>query len=434
MLPFFHKSLGNKASEPGYLAFLAAIIAVLVLPVHNQYLPPFMIIWFLFWLLDFLSRKGNVREDSSDSVMLLCCFISLFLWLVSGLLYSENLNQGFLLISRKLSLILFPVILFSPGLEIKKRINFLLKAFTLGTVAFLLFCYCYALFRSVFFNSGQWTFNPINPEEPWINYFYGAELTSGQHPSYVAMYTVFSVFIAFEFFSAKTLKLSSRYVWLAIGLFLFISVYFLSSRAGFLATILVLPFYLVIKLGRQRLNIKSVALILFLIIGITSLYFLNQRVNYNVNISKIFETDSISITDDRTVIFRSAVNAIAKNPIFGTGVGDASDVLKTEFLNSGYTKGYNDSMNAHNQYLEYLLSSGVVGLLLFLAIIGVMIRSAIRNRNTLYAVFIIIIMVFFTFESMLNRLAGITYFSLFSFLLMHLKNAVHEFNEQDQAG
>ncbi|MGC1391939.1 MAG: O-antigen ligase family protein, partial [Bacteroidales bacterium] len=116
-----------------------------------------------------------------------------------------------------------------------------------------------------------------------------------------------------------------------------------------------------------------------------------------------------------------AYKVIEKNPVFGVGIGDACEELKTEFKLLGFTNGYYDNLNAHNEFLEILLSSGAVGLLIFLAIIGLMIFSAVKNRNLLYGIYIIMMLIFFTFESMLNRLAGISFFSLFSFLLMHLK-------------
>jgi O-antigen ligase len=421
MISFFHKIIEINTRNPGYPAFLAAIVSMVILPVHNQYLPPLMIIWLLVWVFEFISRKGRLIEDENKPVLLLCCFISLFVYLLIGLIYSDNQELGTLLIFRRLSLAIFPIVLFSPGLEIKHKINTLLKAFTLGTITFLLVCFCYALFRSIIIKNGQWTFNPVSPEESWINYFYGSELTLDQHPSYIAMYTVLSMFIALELFSNKTLKVGIRALWLVTGIFLFVSIYFLSSRAGFIAVLLVLPVYLIIKIGKKRLNIISIGLILFIIVCITSFYLFNQRVNFYSDKSLTFKLDTTIINDNRIGIWKSAVKVIEMNPIFGVGIGDSCDELKKEFKLLGYTNGYYDNLNAHNQYLEYLLSSGVLGLLIFLAIIGLMIYSAIKDRNLLFGVFIIIMLIFFTFESMLNRLAGISFFSLFSFLLMHFK-------------
>jgi len=103
-------------------------------------------------------------------------------------------------------------------------------------------------------------------------------------------------------------------------------------------------------------------------------------------------------------------------------VRDASAELKKEFKKKGYTYGYYNDLNAHNQFLEVLLENGLIGLVIFLGILGYMIFIAVSERNLVYGLFILMILIFFSFESALNRLAGITFFSLFSFLLIHIKS------------
>lgn len=406
----------------GYLSLLFAIFSIIILVVHNQFLPPLMIAWGLFWLVEFISRKGKMSADENKTFLLLCCFLLFYSWFISGLFYSENKQLGILLVFRRLSLALFPIILFSPGLEIKRRILLLLKTFTVGTIAFLIFCFCYALFRSVIVENGIWSFNPMKPEEPWLNFFYWQELSFDQHPSYIAMYSFMAMFISFELFTDKKTDSRVRIFWLIAGLFLFISLYFLSSRAAYLAILIILPGYLIIKLRKKRINTITIGGFLFILICISSVYIYSQRVK------RIFDnpSDTTSLNDDRIGIWTSAVNVIKKNPIIGVGTGDSFERLESEFRHLGFTQGFYKNLNAHNQYLEILISSGVIGLILFLIIIGVMIFFAIKDRNTLYGVFIVSMLVFFTFESMLERLAGVSFFSLFSFLLMHLKNPVKE--------
>ena len=406
----------------GYLSFLFAIFSIIILAVHNQFLPPLMITWGLFWLFEFISRKGKISADENKTVLLLCCFLIFYFWFISGLFYSENKRIGILLVFRRLSFAVFPIILFSPGIEIKRRIHMLLKTFTLGTIAFLIFCFCYALFRSIVVENGSWIFNPMKPEEPWLNFFYGQELSFNQHHSYISMYSLMAMFISFELFTDKKINSRVRIFWLIAGLFLFISLYFLSSRAAYLATIFILPGYLLIKLGKKRVNAISIGAILFILICISSVYIYNQRVRI------IFENpnDTASLNDERLGIWKSAINVIQKYPLIGVGTGDSFDKLENEFKLLGYTQGFYKNLNAHNQYLETLISSGVIGLFFFLVIFGVMIFYAIKDRNTLYGVFIIMMLIFFIFESMLERLAGVSFFSLFSFLLMHLKCPVQE--------
>jgi O-antigen ligase len=200
---------------------------------------------------------------------------------------------------------------------------------------------------------------------------------------------------------------------------LFISLYFLSSRASYLAVLVILPVFIWIKLKSRKLNLLAIFLSIVLI-GLVSLFYLkNQRVSIYFDKS----IDPTILKDGRLEIWKSALKVFEKNPLFGTGIGDYYVDMDKEFKQSGFTTGYYKDFNAHNQYLEILCISGVSGFLLFLTIIGFMIAFAIKDRNILYGAFIMMILIFFSFESMLSRFAGNSFFALFSFLLIHYKGA-----------
>jgi len=126
--------------------------------------------------------------------------------------------------------------------------------------------------------------------------------------------------------------------------------------------------------------------------------------------------------DNRVPIWKSAVMVIKQHPVLGVGAGDASYELKKQYVNEGYSEMYYNNLNAHDQYLEILLGMGLIGFLIFISILGYIVYRAILKRSLLYSFFIIIIIIFCLFESILNRIAGITFFSLFSFLLLYLKD------------
>jgi O-antigen ligase len=418
MIPIF-KTIREAFSKSGYLAFISAFSAILVLTLHNDYMPPFIIAWFLFWLIDFTLRNYKISEDEKKVRSLCYLFLGLNLVFLIGLFFSENIHVGSVLFFRRLSLLVFPILLFSPGYEIKKRIDLLLKVFVIGIIAFMVFCFCYALYRSISFKDGSWIFNPFDPDQFWLNYFYGQLLSFNQHPSYVAMYSLLGMFISLEIFSRKTLKGKVRLLWLIAAVFLFISLYFLSSRASYLATLIILPVFIWIKFRPRKLNILSV-FSLIIILGLVSFFILkNQRVSIYFDKS----LDPAILNDGRLEIWKSALKVVEKNPLFGTGIGDYYEALDKEFKQSGFTAGYYKDFNAHNQYLEFLCMAGVSGFLLFLAILGLMMAFAIKDRNILYGAFIIMMLIFFSFESILSRFAGNAFFALFSFLLIHYKES-----------
>ncbi len=159
-----------------------------------------------------------------------------------------------------------------------------------------------------------------------------------------------------------------------------------------------------------------------LLISFTIIAKTNDRLNYSLEgISKENLNEALE-KDLRNFIWKSAVGVIKHNIVLGVGAGNASPELRKEFIRRGYVEGYYDDLNAHNQYLEVLLENGLVGLIIFMSILGYMSFLAISERNLIYGLFILMMIIFFFFESVLNRLAGVTFFSLFSFLCLYSKN------------
>ena len=79
------KTIKEAFSRSGYLAFISASSAILVLSLHNEYMPPFMIAWLLFWLFDFKLRNWKISEDEKKVRSLLFLFLGLNLVFLIGL-------------------------------------------------------------------------------------------------------------------------------------------------------------------------------------------------------------------------------------------------------------------------------------------------------------------------------------------------------------
>lgn len=337
------------------------------------------------------------------------------------MLYSDNPKEGWRNIELRLSLLIFPLLLISPNEMIRQKGTTLLRLFALSTFSYLIICYVYAFYRSLDFNNGILTFNPNLPVYTWLNYFYGLEFAIIQHPSYLSMFTFFSVFITLESFFDSSITKINRYFWLIVSVILLVSIYFLSSRAVLLASIIMVPFYLFRKfriLGKVRylgLGILIVILV-FLTLSLT-----NPRVNNYFKWRSGKDIGNISIKDDRFIIWNSVYNILKHNIVFGVGTGDIQAELNREYIKTGNTKLAEANTNAHNQYMEVILENGLIGLVLFLSLFGTMFYIAATEKNLLYFMFLLIVFISFLFETMLNRLAGVSFFSIFSFLLIHIK-------------
>jgi O-antigen ligase len=126
--------------------------------------------------------------------------------------------------------------------------------------------------------------------------------------------------------------------------------------------------------------------------------------------------------DPRVTIWKSTFKLIVKNPVLGVGIGDARNELTGEYKRAGEEALQASRFNAHNQFLEIALESGIIGLIMFLGICGWMIYLAFLYKNLLLGLFMFMMSIFFMFETILYRLAGVEFFALFSFLLLHIES------------
>ena len=411
-------------SDNGLLTFYACISCVAVLPLYIHWLPPFMILWGILWIFE--NRKGfdNMSIDGNKPVILFILFLSFFLWNTGGLLLSDSLNSGFERIFRRLSILLFPLVLFYPGSKIKSNIPFILRVFSIGVFIYLVYCFGNALHNSLVYKDGNWVFNAYHELYTYENFFMGARLSSIVHPSYLSMYVLLSALISLNSFFDSERPLFKRYIWFAAAIFFTLVIYLLSSRAGVLAAFIVLSLYFIFKFYRKVS--KGVIVVVLIVAGLGSATMLktNERFKYSLEELSQSGINEAFSNDTRFLIWKSAFGVIKSNFLLGVGTGDASEELKKEFLNRGYVDGYYDNLNAHNQFIEVLLENGIIGLIIFLAIIGYLGYSAIYERNLLLGLFLLMMVIFFMFETVLNRLAGITFFPLFAFLLLYWKDAL----------
>lgn len=121
---------------------------------------------------------------------------------------------------------------------------------------------------------------------------------------------------------------------------------------------------------------------------------------------------------------KAALYLIRKHPVFGIGTGDIPDAFAQAYddLNSPLEQEFRH--RAHNQYLTITVGFGVVGLLLFLAVLLLPYSAKKRYRTYLYTVFLCIMLLSMLPEDTIETQAGVSFFAFFNalFLLAHPNN------------
>jgi O-antigen ligase len=404
------------------LSFYFASVSVILIPVYTKFLPPFVILWAISRILETVSNhkdKDYQLPVPRKELILIALFLVLFFWEAVGLLYYENLSNGLNNVFSRLSLLIFPLLFVFPGRQIINRGNVLLRFFAGGTTLFIIFCLFYAAFRSVSFAGGQIIINTHPPEGHWFSYFYAPYFSVFQHPSYVAMFVILSIWIVLNTIFSESSKKLQKVLWIISGIILLTSIYFLSCRSGFLVLFISFPIYFLFKERSKRKFIYAVTILVFLLTGGFLIVRTNERVKIILEQISDGSFNEKVAGDSRILIWKSSINIIRNSPLIGVGIGDVRDELMKEYSKMGNEDLLLNRYNAHNQFLEVTLEGGLIGLAILVLILGYMTYYAISERNLLYGLFIVLIFIFFQFESVLYRFAGVSFFSLFSFLLIY---------------
>jgi O-antigen ligase len=122
----------------------------------------------------------------------------------------------------------------------------------------------------------------------------------------------------------------------------------------------------------------------------------------------------------RLILWTVSTQEFQAHP-FGVGTSNLDDAIGARLRKYGLNDLASQNYNSHNQYLQVAVEIGVLGLMLFLGLLGAIFAYAIKWKDTL--LFLICANLAFNciFESMLQRQSGIVFYT-FVLLLVYMVN------------
>ena len=383
------------------LLFLYALF----LPLRNNISGVVLFILIFSSILDFKNTKNIIKKSIQSKFLIL--FISLFLIHLLGLLYTSNFRYAFKDLDIKLPLLIFPFLLLGRGID-KKTIDFILKGFVIG---------CLIGSIGAFSNAIQ-----LYVQTRDISKMLYEGMQFIMHSSYFALYLSFSIAYLFFKLDAENSLFTKRNVAIFSLIFFFIMVViFLNSRAGMIGLGVSFLFFLVYVILEKRLKLfyflMSIFLMTSLFVFTTSNQIFNRFKAIN-NETVTVSTSNINTMDLRMAILTIGFDLFKESPVIGYGTGDIKDVLVEGYKKENFIKGYDRKYNCHNQFLQFLLAFGIIGLLVFLVSLVYPMFFAFFKKNYLYVFLILMLCFNFLFESMLETKAGVEFYAFFNALLI----------------
>ena len=125
----------------------------------------------------------------------------------------------------------------------------------------------------------------------------------------------------------------------------------------------------------------------------------------------------------RLYFWKHGFNIIMENPFTGVGTGDVNIAFQKEYEKSHTALEPGYRFRAHNQYLTFLITFGIPGLLWFLFVLFYPPIAMKKRNDYFYLVFFITILLSMLTEDTLETQAGATFYAFLNsfFLFLHRK-------------
>jgi O-antigen ligase len=392
------------------------MIALVMLPLAQQYLSIILILLIALFFIRLLI--GALNKQLIRNPFLLASFGFMMLYLAGSVKSFDNPETQFDY-TQKASVFFIGLLTLNKKWLMPSHLNRLKRGFIFGNILALVICLVMAVLN--FAKTGN------------TKSFFYSELSFFMHTSYFAMYLCFSIAMILQglFDGAKLLKS----YWLSFGCITFFStgVILLDSKTGIITLLLISAMYAFKFLASIKIKTKHLLILAIIIFTLGILISTNQSsrfskiiADYNAIDQPVEKIDE-STEGKRVYIWKSAIEVIKENLWLGTGVGNDNQALANEYNEKGYFFLAKKNLNAHNQYLQVFMTLGIAGFIFFVAYSILPLYYGIRHKDLLIISFAVIMIVNMLTESVLNRQAGIIFWTIWGTLLLSdvdkLKNA-----------
>ena len=232
---------------------------------------------------------------------------------------------------------------------------------------------------------------------------------------YLGVFSVISFIFCAELYFLITNK-KHKIIYLSAAGFLLLSIFLIASRSAIILVLIALTSILwktleSKKRNRALLTVMAVALLAFL-----GSYNLSQRFLYIEDDFRESYIEKVKTHEPRYLIWKSALTIFneSENKISGLGFGKTQELLRKEYKQINPERKRNwfldRDFNTHNQYLDLLISTGILGLVLFLVFLGIL---AIKAKDSIYNLNLLIVLILFMcIENSFHRIFGVFVFAL----------------------
>lgn len=347
-------------------------ILVYILSIFSHYIPVITnIMMALLFVLSLVSAfKTKLKSSLQNNKVLPGIVLFFFTQLLSALL-SANKQEGFNQLSNVVPFFLFAISFYFIDFK-QETWNKILHFYAVVTVIASIAGFAGGVYYTVTKHDTGYLYNDNICE------------LLGKQAVYFAFYVSAAIIIfIFQLNGNKNQnKIPITWIYLSIT-WLFFIIFMLASRAAMFSLLFILFIYLGNSILRRKKYMEGCILLLSLIIGSvvliklfpktlnrfqgtteTSYQFDNKNVENHFNAA--FDTAKWNSSNTRAAIWTCATEVWKAQPLLGTGIGDKNDELRKKYEEKNFWYALSTNKNTHSQYLDILMSMGIIGLVIFL--------------------------------------------------------------------
>jgi O-antigen ligase len=315
-------------------------------------------------LFNSVKEKFSLFKDRKPIIWM----ILFFAWNFISAVTSKNVNMAFIYIDPQLPLFYLPLTvgLIKTTKAFKEKI---LLSFAVITTLYCMICLAVAIEKYVVTGNVDWLYSD------------GITMLTGQQAIYISLVVNFSIYIFgwFIFFTASKLKA----ILIPGIIFLFIVSFMLASRSMMIVLYTFVLGFLLNLIFKQKKYVAGVAILIVIsAAGFTVLKVFPKTLNrfedfvytqYDFHhdaseshYSKETTPDQWNGANFRIAAWRCGWELFKERPLAGAHLGEKKSSLMEKYKEKDFQFAIRTNKNLHNNYLDILVGTGIIGLLLFL--------------------------------------------------------------------
>lgn len=332
-----------------------------------------------------------------------------------ALTWSDDKSQGIKDLQRQLAILLLPVIFSLLEINFARYKKNILLFLPVSCTLTILYLYTDAFRIILFYDMPLHSILSIS----FINHNFSEPV--GIHATYLSLYSALSLSVLIQYIIEE--KKSTRLCMGIMMLILLAGLVQLASKAVLISVLfyccVILPFFIKRRALRKRIIMVSLTVSSLVVFSIIHIDTLKRRYIETFREDLTNTTLDNEIAEPRLSRWKIALELVGKSPALGHGSGSEKRLLNEKYFENKLYQSYLLELNAHNQYLSFLIKTGILGLFVFLVVLIAGIGAALQNKDSIFACFLILVIFVSFSENILDVNKGIFFYAFFFTLFMY---------------